>query len=411
MDYYQLWLVNRWVEQGGDHVVYGGESQVRLGRFSQSLSSREGRPPRERRAAAQNLNLYEGRIEPYASPFLYSVLASFETGRYGRDLEIFTWLSILACAASIGLLGWAYGFPPWWTVAAIGVSLLLLPLRILLQVGNVAGLQLLGVAGFTALQMRRPGGAGSFSSGILIGLAIAFKPTAACVLLPPAVVWAVDLEWRRMLSVASGILVAALAAFASGSLYFGSAAVWSLWLTDLVEYLGRGPTTSSYNCSIPGLLKEACGLGLGLPVLVLLLGLVALGAWRTRPRKPLETAEGDGVWAARMAISAALGGASVLFVSPLVWYHYLVGAVPLVLWTWRPDVPRSRRPALYRTAALVALLALSLLAVELGLGWRFIELWLGNAAVALVTVLGFWDLFALGEGGGRPPESPREAFL
>jgi hypothetical protein len=81
-----------------------------------------------------------------------------------------------------------------------------------------------------------------------------------------------------------------------------------------------------------------------------------------------------------------------LLVSPLTWYHYLVIAVPLLLWTWRPLEERGRRSAAYRVAALLALVLLTILPLELGLSRRFVELWLGNAALILVSGLGLLDL-------------------
>ena len=396
IDYYQWWLVKHWLAQGGDYHIYGEANQYRLGEFAARQSLQRGAPQRERAAALQNLKMYDGRIELYASPFLYACLSAIATGDYERDIGFFTLTTILAYAAAIGFLGWSLRYTAVTTVLAIAVLMYnFLPLRSLLQVGNVAGIQLLPIALFVGMQARQSGLVNHIVSGLFIGAAIAFKPSAAFVLVPPAIVWAIDLDLRRAVSIGTGALVASGLAFACGGIFFGSTAVWSEWLADVLVLLGQGPTASSFNCSIPGVVEHEYGVRIGLPLLVVFLVLVGLAAGRTRLRRPMGTS----VWAPlpsssgrRTALAAALGGVLGLFVFSLTWYHYLIIGVPLILWTWRPLETGGRWILVYRAVALVALVLLTTLPLESGLSRRFVELWLGNAALILVTGLGLLDL-------------------
>jgi len=196
-------------------------------------------------------------------------------------------------------------------------------------------------------------------------------------------------------SVGIGTLTAWLLAFVWGAAYFGAGTVWPAWIVDLSSYLAQGPTAVSGNCSIPGVVEHAHGIRIGLPVLVGFLALVGVAAWRTRSPQPEATSAAEprsGTGVPRTALAAVLGGVLGIFVSPLAWYHYLVIAVPLILWTWRPLETDGRRALAYRAVALVALLLLTNLPLEAGLQRRFVELWLGNAALILLAGLGLRDL-------------------
>lgn len=160
--------------------------------------------------------------------------------------------------------------------------------------------------------------------------------------------------------------------------------------------------------SVPTALKSAMGIDFGGSVLVALLGVTAVLAFRTRERcssaarSPVTNSE-------RVVLAAALGCVIPMVAAPLVWAHYHLLSIPLVLWVVRKSMVTDsdcQARQLYRSVAALAVLLLSVVAQAMGLGRQANELILANVAMILLLGLGFHDLATTG-GVLHERRSPR----
>jgi hypothetical protein len=163
-----------------------------------------------------------------------------------------------------------------------------------------------------------------------------------------------------------------------------------------------------WNCSVPTALKSATGIDCGGSMLVALLGGTAVLAYRTTERGPSEV-QLPVTSCERVVLAAALGCVIPMLAAPLVWAHYHLLCVPLVLWVVRKVMATESdcpAPQLYRSVATLTVLLLSVVSQAMGLGRQANELIFANVAMILLLGLGFHDLATTG-GVPYTRRSPR----
>jgi hypothetical protein len=152
--------------------------------------------------------------------------------------------------------------------------------------------------------------------------------------------WVVRGQLRKLLIGSAGMACGALIALAWSSIFFGRAGVWIDWLRDLQGLMGRDFPSEDGNFNAGNVL----GLQLdGLSQVWLALALCALLlAFLWWGRRNAGTADG---LRDRVECGQLLGLACVIQIltSPLVWVHYFVLAVPLLIVAFRPWSASARR--------------------------------------------------------------------
>jgi hypothetical protein len=331
-----------------------------------------------------------------ATPFLYAVIGLVHSGDYERDLAI--WQALSLAGFTLGLLVFArlLGLSP-----AAGLALLLPCLVWLsalhsdLRVGNVNSFQL-GLVGLVFwLQSRDAAARFGLLAGVVTAMTVLFKPNLAPVPLLLLGAWLLRGQWRKLLIGSAGMVSGVLIALAWSAVFFGGVGVWIDWLRDLQALMGNNFPSESGNFNAANVLGLHFG---GLSQAWLALALCALVlAFLWWGRRHAGAAEG---LRERVEYGQLLGLACVIQIlsSPLVWVHYFVLAVPLLVVAFRPW-PGSARPGLFSLLVLRLLPVLSLLLLLEGplAGWFASDPGLAAnrawvAAALLLFGVGLWQL-------------------
>src|SRR5262249_10285101 len=156
------------------------------------------------------LQFEQGNVGIVGTPFLFSTLSVWSNGDFDRDLTLFAFCCLAAYALAIFMLSRVFGFDM--ITSAFFLILFLVGFAAYasdVRVGGTNQLQLFAIALFLWLQ-RRPGLYRDVGSGIVLGLAIMFKPDVALVAVLLAVIWIANRRYekaRRVIGTAVGAAV------------------------------------------------------------------------------------------------------------------------------------------------------------------------------------------------------------
>jgi len=392
LDYYAFWETVRFSRETASKAngIYGPTNQRRLGLAAERTVASARTGVRQTEAASSNLRLYEGRIETLATPFFYAVVSILMIGEYERDIYVFVGASLAAHAIGVALLGRMLRYSATLTAWGIGaLGLPFLPFCSNLSVLNVGALQLLQVAGTLMLISSRA----LASAGCLLGLAIAFKPTLLPILPAIALVLTIDghrgLAARLLVGLAFGLGIACL----TGCGFLQDWSCWYQWLGSLSAVVSsESVMMSPWNCSMSSYARASLGIDISGMVMAGLLGCMAFFAHRSRftglPETPCAGRAPE-----RLVLAGSMGCVIALVGSPLVWGHYQLLTIPLLLWVGRRSMAGGDH-TVYRSLAVLAFLLLTVAAQAMGLGRQMTEMVLGNVASLILLALGFHDLLA-----------------
>jgi len=398
IDFFTLWSVPHALSAQPLENIYSQDGQ----RAIASSADREARLPGasqlQQRIAAEVLRRYDNRIEVTGSPLLYSVIQWLSSGNYDQDQKRFVFLIVLCLFLALFVLFRILQFP---AVMAMLLATLLSrffePILSDFRVGNVNEIQLLAIAFFLLFAARR----NPFPAGLILGAITMFKPTTA-VILALTVIWGfVDREYRMLLKIILGFAAAAAVSIPVSMMTLGDPAIWAKFLRSLPETLGKSYPLEIGNFSLSALMF---GTASQAPTLVALLLLAAFASFLLATRRKnggRDPAGTKDTHSSDMLDNAFLiggfGCAMTLLSSPLVWWHYHVLSIPLLLYVIRgeePEAPASATPApapggsvtRMRLLAFVPLL-LGTIVVEMVLAETWWEALLANVAVVLTLAL------------------------
>src|ERR1700680_61352 len=325
------------------------------------------RPASKREAAATS---YWNDFATSGSPFFYATLRLITAGPFERAYQRWRVVAILALAASLGVLGYEAGASAALVVTLLAwVAVVFRPTAEDVRVANLNLLLLLMIAGWVAL-IAGPAPWRQFASGVVLAALIAWKP-----LLLYVPVFTVLGAWRdraaergpqaRLLrwTVAtaplgqlSGLAAGTALAFMVGAVYLGSAKAWGTWLHGLGHPPSAVVALEIGNVSlVHSLLGHTPS---WLPAVA-----IAAAAAPIAFRKLRRRDERRGVAAMRRS---GLGIVLFYLISPLVWPHYLLLVVPLVL-----ALLASGRANVSSQWSALVIVGLALTGfLELEFGWR-----------------------------------------
>lgn len=273
-------------------------------------------------------------------PLLSVLLAPFAAFDALTAYRIWTALTLAMVVGSIWAVTRELRLRPAVTVAVLVAVLASSPLHGTLVLGQIYPVLLVAlVAGWIALRRGRP-----LLGAVLLGAAVALKPSLAPILLLPAVL-------RRWPQFRAGIYGAAGATLL-GIAVAGPASGWA-WLR--IAFTEPVPNTVD-NASFPGLAVRFAA-ATGLPPTITAVGGFLLGAgvlvgtlvWLSRRRADVDPA-GAAIW--------AVLAAGLLF-SPIAWHNYLMLLFPGMLIVLASG----------RIAAAVAAFAVALIPVSWNAEW------------------------------------------
>lgn len=389
VDFYQFWAVARTVAESPVIRVYSAEGREQIGRSFGQRAQSQIESARARAAAA-----YRKVLETYSSPFLYTFFRLFSSESYEFSFRIYLFVCLACSAFGVLALCRSFGY-------SILASLLALawftewfePLLSDIRVGNVNQIQLALLGLYLLLRSRSSLRRREIISGFVLGLSILFKPNLISVAFMLSLAWIIDRRFRALRDQYLGISLAAVAAFSVSSVFFRSAAVWVEWLRSLRNLPDSITTIGMGNCSLSRLLADLVGMEIGRWLAVTLTALVMISIWSARrasgPPKLTETS-GDYEAFQKDALMVCVGCLVYLISARLVWLHYVVLAVPAILFLLSP----LRRGAVGIRSDLKTLLVTALAILLVGIN-PFTLILTGPFVSVVVVCIGLVLLFGM----------------
>ncbi|TMA98354.1 MAG: DUF2029 domain-containing protein [Deltaproteobacteria bacterium] len=312
IDLYQFWLVGREVQKG-TLDVYSDEARTRLGSEYQTASRGH---PRQQMAASFR-------------PVLYL---------------IFQYLSVLVALVAVAVACRWLRHDRLAVLAALLLAVQWMERDV--RVGNVNRLQLAFLVA-TTLLLRPSVRYGRLAGGCLWGLAVAFKPN---LLLAPFVLvlgLAVARRWRAAGAVVVGGPLAAALAIMWSSWRMGGWSSWSAWLRAVRTMPDSIATLDLGNFGLVHLVAQSWGLNIGWALLACALALTGLALRRRAgPRASQQESAPSTEAPTDELLLVTLGCLLGLLTARLVWLHYYLLALPMVLIGLRPRASGEARPVL-----------------------------------------------------------------
>ncbi len=229
-----------------------------------------------------------------------------------------------------------------------------------LRVANVNDLQLALIALFLYVQSRSKRWS-DVASGSVLALAVLFKPNLAAVALAAVIAWIGARLWHKCIRAGVGALVGLAIGFGASAAVMSPRA-FQQWSIVIPELMVSSQPVARGNLSLSGLVAEQTGIDVALPLLVAGLIVYCIVAMR-----PLWSRAQDRMPALERTLVAVSAGAAIMLLSSrLVWVHYFVLAVPLLIVAGETSARR-------RAAWIVAAAALPLTG-----GVSFLKTWAGD---------------------------------
>ena len=336
MDYYQFWVVGEAVEHDGVHNPYTDEERTRIGALFLGRASHD-------EDAKRQLVVATGRpvLETYSTPFLYAAMHLFASGDYETDYGRWHVISLSSFVAGVVGISRLLGIS--WIATLIILNALLLrfaPFQSETQVMNVNNVQL-GLLALVLTLQRHVGSAKLlFFAGALLGCATMFKPNIALV----SVLLFADLlltrQFRTLLYQGAGVSSGVALAFASSSAFFGTVECWLGW-AQAIQWIP--PEIIAVGMGNYAPLPFVAGAGASGYSLVLAIALclpVVFASWIRRDDPVANVSLQSREQAIREVTRLGIGCSIFLLSANLVWEHYFILTVPLLLSTLCTGIAR-----------------------------------------------------------------------
>ncbi len=391
VDFYQFWAVAQTVAESPSTKIYSKEAREQIGRTFYERAQVQTTSERQRVAAN-----YRKVLETYSSPFLYMSFRLFSFKSYETSFRIYTLVCLICSVLSILALCTSFRYPFIASLLAVLVYLEWFePLLSDIRVGNVSQLQL-GMLALYLWMQGRTGRRRHLIGGMILGLGLMFKPNSIFVVVMLSIAWLINRRFLNLLEEYLGIGLAALGALVASSAYFGTAAIWLDWLDSLKNMPDRITTIQMGNCSFSRLIADVAGLELGPYIGAGLVTLAAIYLWRSSRKR--QTADSTGVKDRALefeedALMVGIGCLIYLLAARLVWLHYLILVIPLVLFLLRPRSDPSRESGLPPTTIFLACLALLFIGIN-----PLTVIFTGPFAPVTIACIGLFVTFTLGVG-------------
>jgi hypothetical protein len=396
IDYYVAWVAADATRNGSEHAIYSKEGRYRLGREYRTTALDVN--PDSRQAASARIQSVPHMT---ATPFMYWVIKLFSSGDYESDLTIWHAISLVLFVFSVAVFCRMSGYS---TAALLAILLPCLvwmePLHADLRVANVNGFQL-GILGLILLLLSKDSNRRMlFVASFMVALLVMFKPNLAPVSILLAGAWLIRGQYHKLFTGLAGMVAGTLVALAVSSYFFGDAMAWIDWVRAISSPAYQSVEAGRGNFS-PG---QSFKLGFqGQAILSLALcALVLVFFWWGSKTGGEKSAPSAGQPQAMATVEYAqllgLGCLVHMFVSPLVWTHYYLLAIPVLIVAFRPWPEGSERnrlsPLLHRVLPAIALLCLMATPIRGFFDMEDLDFYatVNLTAICILALLGLWQL-------------------
>lgn len=396
IDYYVTWVASDAVKNDTPHNIYAPSSRYKLAVEYRNRADALQDAPKQKQVAA-----YLRELQMTATPFLYWVTGLLASGDYAKDLVRWQFISLFLVVAFILLNCRLLNYP-----APTGLAILLpvlvwfTPLYSSLNVANVNGFQL-GLIGLLLWLLTRQSRAPYlFAASLVTGLLVMFKPNLAPLALLFGGGWAIRRQYPQLGIALGGMAAGAVTAVLVSSIWLGNWSAWLDWLNYIREFVDGGPGETGGNYAIitqiAGDMSPTGQLAAALGLCALSLAFLWFGRRRVSGNVSPET--GDDRVFIENTLLIAMGCIIMLLTSALVWLHYYLLTIPMVvaaLRPWHQSAPMKFIPILVLRVlpvmALVLLMDTALRAFIGGDDRAYRTIATTTAALALF-VAGSWQL-------------------
>lgn len=337
------------------------------------------------------------------TPFFYGVLTAFR-GNYESAFDAFHLVGLVLLVVSLALLCRLFGY----SLMTLFVSIAFLttwfqPLRSDVWVGNVNQIQLAMITAFLLIQSRTRTRGRGIAAGFVLGLMVLFKPNLAFV--PPLLLvsWWVTNRRDEIVDQMIGLALAGAMVIGSTSALLGGPSIWFRWAGSLSILPDAAITIERGNYGPVQVLREWAGIDAAAPF-ALLFPIVALLILLFGSRSRYRGSEN------RLANDTLVVGVAVatyLVSFWMVWIHYYLLLLPLLLFLMRPgdeDATGVSWPTARTLLAGAALVGISVdpWATHLGIDQRPVQSLVVTAALLLLVATAIVDQFRPRAHGERP---------
>lgn len=397
IDYYVTWVASDAVKNDTPHNIYEPSARYKLAVEYHNKADALKDAPKQKQVAA-----YLKELQMTATPFLYWVTGLLASGDYAKDLLRWQFISLFLVVAFIltgcHLLNYS---APTGLAIVLPVLVWFTPLYSSLNVANVNGFQL-GLLGLILLLLTRQTHAPYlFAASLVTGLLVMFKPNLAPAALLFGGGWAVRRQYLQLGIAFGGMAAGAVAAVLVSSFWLGNWSAWLDWLAYIRQFVDVGPGETGGNYAIitqvssgigaPGQLAAALGL--------CALSLVFLWWGRRRVADDVSSETGERRVYIENTLLIAMGCIIMLLTSALVWLHYYLFTMPMILAALRP----WQQPAPMKIMSFLVLRVLPVMALVMLMDTVLRDLVGGDnrayhviattCAVLALFVAGSWQLF------------------
>jgi hypothetical protein len=178
-----------------------------------------------------------------------------------------------------------------------------------------------------------------FAASVVVGLTVMFKPNLAPIGLILAGGWLLRHQYSRLITGISGMLTGVLAAVLVSSWWLGKSSAWLDWLKMLSGAVGAAPSKGGNYSVMRQLTGGLSPTGQLLLALFLVSAALALFWWGRRRHPELSTSaeiQSTDRQLLEDTLLVAMGCVIALMASALVWIHYYLLTIPLLLILLRP---------------------------------------------------------------------------
>jgi len=389
VDYYVAWAAAHATRTGGNYQIYEREDQLRLGEDYRENALVEG--SKSRRAAFARVPMFW----PTGTPFLYAAVNALSASSYQTSLTIWNALSLIGFSMAILLFCKLLGVSKTATLVIFLACLTWMnAFHSDIRVANVNCIQLGLLAAVYYLLTRDAITICLAAAGFLVAMLAFLKPNLAPVSLLLLGAWLIRGQQRKFLVGFSGMVLGALFSVGTASLFFGGVDIWFEWLDELRELTRYTLPADSGNFDVLQILHlpmEARGqTAAALAACALTLGFLWWGRRSNQPGPEREHIE--------YAQMIGMGCLVHMLTSSLVWLHYFLLALPMIIVAFRPWTGAPQRAGL--EVVLFRLIpTLILLAFLDGPHWTLfyddayaIHAIPSIVSIAVLFLLGLWQL-------------------
>jgi len=397
IDYYAAWANVDAKRNNENYRIYDhlNKNQIKDQYRAKALS--EGKM--SRRSAFAKVPL----LWATGSPFLYATVNVLSTSNYEQSLTIWNALSLLGFSTAILLMCHVLGFSKTASLAIFVSCLLWMEaFHSDIRVGNANSIQLGVLALAYWLLSRDFKTFNLLLAGALIALLACLKPNLAPVAPLLLGAWLIQGQQRKFFLGITGMAAGALFAVGVSSFLYGGFGIWHEWLAQLFDLAQIDmPTTQGHYDLLRSLgLATSATDRVVAAVLICAVPLAFMWWGRRGPAKAAGSAPDASRERALIEYGQMIGMGCLVYmlVAPLVWLHYFVLAVPMLIVAFRPW---SRAPA-HGTLGIILLRlmpALVFLSYLEGPHWRLIhrDFFTAHAityiaSIVILFVVGLWQL-------------------